>query len=341
MNKQMNLKINKYFRELEERKDFSGTVLVAEGENIIIKESYGISNYDFDVPNTLDTKFCIASITKSITAMAIMLLVQQEKLDLNNTLDMYISEYPNGNKITIHHLLTHTSGLAFLYNDTEYQMYIKEYHALDEFIDKFKYKSLATEPEEKFQYSNMGYSLLSYVIEQVSNKIYDDFIRENIFDKLSMKNTGCFRNERILKNKANGYSMVDGNIINCDMKNISAFNGAGDIYSTVEDLYAWTKALKKGRPLNKVYNEKLLRDYGKVYDNFYYGYGKIMFKRNNKIEYFYQDGGLPGFKSIYIIYPDKDVTLILLSNYDFINIAEIVNRIEAIVFQSLPSFKLD
>ncbi|MGF7056417.1 serine hydrolase domain-containing protein [Brassicibacter mesophilus] len=341
MNKKISIKIDEYFKELERKKEFSGTILVAMEDHVIIKESYGISNHDFDLPNTLNTKFCVASITKSITAMAIMILAQQNKLDLNDTLDMYIPDYSNGNKIMIHHLLTHTSGLSSLYNNTEYQMYIRENHTFDEYIDKFKHNPSANEPGEKFEYSNMGYSLLSYIIENVSAKTYNDFIIENIFDKLCMKNTGCFRNERILKNRASGYSMIDGKLVNCSMKNISAFYGAGDLYSTIEDMYAWTKALLKRELLNEVYSEKLLRDYGQVYDDFYYGYGKIMFKKNNKIKYFYQDGGLPGFKSIYLIYPEKHVTVILLSNYDFINMMSIINKIEEIVFQHPSTFKID
>ncbi len=331
MDKQINIKINDYFKGLEEKQEFSGNVLVAKGDHVVIKESYGSANHDYDVRNTLDTKFCIASITKSITAMAIMLLVQEKQIDLNDTIDKYIPDYPSGDKIMIHHLLTHTSGLASLYNNTEYQMYIKENHTLEEYIDRFKHRSLSTEPGEKFEYSNMGYVLLSYIIERVSNKTYNNFIRENIFDKLLMKNTGCFRNENILKNKANGYSIVEGNIINCNMINMSAFDGAGDLYSTVEDLYTWTKALLKGELLNETYSEKLLRDYGQADGEYYYGYGKIMFRKNNKIEYLYQDGGLPGFKSIYLIYPHKDVTVILLSNYDFINMTGILDKMEEIV----------
>ncbi len=330
----MNIKLNDYFKDLEEKQAFSGTLLVAKGDQVVIKESYGIANHDYDIRNTLDTKFCIASISKSITSMAIMILVQQEQINLNDTIDKYILDYPSGDIITIHHLLTHTSGLTFLYNDPEYQMYIKDNHTLEEYIHRFKHKPLVTKPGETFEYSNMGYSLLSYIIEKVSNKTYSTFIQENIFDKLLMKNTGCFRNENILKNRAYGYSKVEGNIINCDMANISAFNGAGDIYSTVEDLYAWIRALLKGELLSKDYNEMLFRDYGSAYDVFRYSYGKIMFKKDNKIEYFYQDGGLPGFKSIYIIYPDRDITVILLSNYDFINMQDILDKIEESVLIS-------
>ncbi|QVK17630.1 beta-lactamase family protein [Mycoplasmatota bacterium] len=333
--------INEYFKELEEKKEFSGTVLVGQGDHVILKESYGMANHDFDIPNKLDTKFCIASITKSITAMAIMLLAQDNKLDLNDTINKYVVDYPNSNKITIHQLLTHTAGLAPLYKDPEYFIYTKDKHSLNDYINKFKYKPLVNEPGEKFEYSNMGYSLLSYIIEKVSNKTYEDFIKEAIFKKLSMMSTGCFKNEKILKNKANGYSMVNGNMINCTMKDFSVFNGAGNIYSTVEDLTIWLRALMKGQILTEIYNEKLLKEYGQVYEDFYYGYGKIMLKKNNKIEYFYQDGGLPGFKSVYLVYPDKGVSVILLSNYDFINLTSIINKIEEIAFQCSPTFKLD
>ncbi|MBS4539356.1 beta-lactamase family protein [Clostridium sp. D2Q-11] len=334
----MESKIDTYFKKLEENQQFSGTVLVAKGEGIILKESYGVTNHTYNIPNTINSKFLIASITKSITAMAIMILEEENKLNVHDTLDKYIPDFLNGDKITIHNLLNHSSGI---WGDPNFLDIVKKSHTMDELIDRYKNKPLDFEPGDRFEYSNMGYTLLAYIIEKVSRKKYEEFIKENIFKKLSMKDTGCYRNENIIKDMASGYEKKNNKIINSDIWDFSNFKGSGDIYSTIEDLYKWTEGLVKGKLLSEEYNTKLLEDYGLIYDNFYYGYGKIFYKKNDKIEFFYQDGGLPGFKSIYVIYPPKDLTIILLSNYSFIKTPEIVNRIEEILYKEGPLFEID
>lgn len=338
MNRNIKLKINTYFKELEEKQEFSGTVLVAQGDNVIIKESYGVANHNFDIRNTINSKFLIASITKSITAMAIMILHEQEKLDVNDTLDKYISDFLNGDKITIHHLLNHTAGI---WQDPKFMDIVKIPHTMDELIDRLKHKPLEFEPGEKFEYSNAGYTLLTYIIEKVSGVKYEQFIQENIFRKISMNDTGCYRTEKILNHMTSGYTKSDKEIINCDSWNFNNKKGSGDLYSTIDDLYTWIQALVKGKLLSKEYNNKLLLDYGHIYDNFYYGYGKILYKKNDNLEYFYQDGGLPGFKSIYVVYPQRDLTIVLLSNYQFIKTPDIVNKIGELIYNETPIFEID
>lgn len=112
MNNNKMLEIDNYFNGLVEKQEFSGSVLVAQGDNIIISKGYGMANHNLDIANTTKTKFCVASITKSITAMAIAILADQKKINVENTLDKYIPDYPNGDKISIYHLVTHTSGVC-------------------------------------------------------------------------------------------------------------------------------------------------------------------------------------------------------------------------------------
>ncbi|MFT9496961.1 serine hydrolase domain-containing protein, partial [Anaerosolibacter sp.] len=309
MDRDKRMKIDKFFKELEKDKEFSGGILIAQGEKIIIKESYGIANHALNIKNQIKSKYLIASITKSITAMAIMILNQQNKLDINDPLDKYIPDFLNGDRITIHHLLTHTAGI---WQDPEFIENVKIPHTMTELIGRFKHKKLEFEPGSKFEYSNLGYTMLAYIIEKVTGLSYEQFIQENIFDKLSMYDTGCYRNDNTVNQMTNGYIKVNEEIINCDVWELCNFKGSGDLYSTIDNLYVWTKALITGKLLEKQNNDKLLVDYGHIYDNFYYGYGKILYKKDGNIEYFYQDGGLPGFKSIYVVYPQRDLVIILL-----------------------------
>jgi len=322
-------KVNSYVKDLVETKQFSGSVLVAKGDNIIINNGYGMANYDLNVPNTPKTKFRIASITKSITAMAILILADEKKLGIEDTLDKYIPDYPNGNIITIYHLITHTSGIYELNRDEEYKNFAYKDYTLENLIEKFRDMPLDFQPAKRFEYSNSGYVLLGFIIEKVSGKTYEEYVSENIFDRLSMKDSGAFTNEHILLNKANGYSKQGEEIINSKLANL--FNGGGNLYSTVEDIYVWSKALKEGSLLSKEYNERLLTEHAYAEDDDYYGYGFVLHKPDNHIEYIYQDGGLSGYKSIYMIYPAEDFIIIILSNFDFIKVQDIAQQIKQLI----------
>jgi CubicO group peptidase (beta-lactamase class C family) len=234
--------------------------------------------------------------------------------------------------------LTHTAGI---WQDPEFEDNVKTPHTMTELIDRFKHKNLEFEPGAKFDYSNSGYTVLAYIIEKVTGLCYEQFIQENIFEKLSMNDTGCFRNDIHLDYMASGYTKENEEIVNCDAWEFCNFKGSGDLYSTIDNLYAWTQALIKEELLEKPYNDMLLADYGHIYGNFYYGYGRILYKKDGNVEYFYQDGGLPGFKSIYVVYPQRDLVIILFSNYQFINIPDIINEIGRLLYNQASIFQID
>lgn len=153
--------------------------------------------------------------------------------------------------------------------------------------------------------------MLAYIIEKVSNQTYESFLHQHIFEPLNMHDTGIHKDDSGEQSITTGYVKDETSIIKAHSWCLSNLTGAGDLYSTVGDLYKWINELKGGRLLKEDHRQKLLTAYGPIYDNFFYGYGKIFYQDNGEINYYYQDGGLPGFKSIFVVYPKRDLTIIL------------------------------
>lgn len=335
--------IDNYFSELEENKKFSGAILVSiKGEKVISK-GYGMANYELNVPNTAKTKFRIGSITKQFTAAAILQLFEKGLLSLDDTLDKYIPDYPKGDKVTIHHLLTHSSGI-FNYTDIEgYRTNImKIRHSVEGLIEEFKDMAYNFEPGTKASYSNSGYALLGYIIEKLSNMSYQQYVQKNIFDKIFM-NDSCFDEyNRLIMNRASGYILQGDvpNISNCDFIDMSLVSAAGGIYSTVEDLCIWTKALFKGEVISKESLNKMTTKH--VYfddDESYYGYGLLINDEeiNGKMmKLIYHDGSISGFLSVNTIFPTEDINIVMLTNInDLDNFGGAVSNIESIIFENI------
>ena len=321
--------LNSYVQTLAEQKKFSGSVLVAKDGEILLNKGYGMANYEHDVANTPHTKFRLASITKQFTAMAVMQLYEQGLLKLDDKLSKYIPDYPHGDKIAIHHLLTHTSGVA--YDISKHKKNKIKPHTLEQLIERFKYEPLQFEPGERYQYSNAGYILLSYIIEKASGKTYETFLKENIFIPLSMNDSGYDISSSILKNRASGYSLVGNTIVNSEYINMSVPAGAGALYSTVEDLYAWDRALYTEKLLSKkslarIFNSHISSDFPG------YGYGWITRRSGGRFitEHL---GFIDGFSTNILRYPDDDVFIVVLSNYMQGHAWRISNGLAAIIFK--------
>ena len=325
---------------LKYEKTFSGQLLLSiKGEKVISK-GLGMANYELDVPNTNNTKIRICSITKQFTAALVLQLVEKGLLSLDDTLDKYIEGYPKGDKVTIHHLLTHTSGIPDYNDEEEYEkIYKKISHTVEELINRFKGFTYEFEPGEKFSYSNAGYTLLAYIIEKITNKSYEENLQENIFDKLSMVDSGIDNNRKIIKGRVSGYSLnEDGTRVNCDYQDMSRTHGAGDIFSTVNDLYLWNDALYKGKVVSKGSLNKMISKQAKMDEDNYYGYGLIISDmeiggKTRRIVY--HDGSLPGFLTYNSVY-DGDIQLIILNNvYNLDYANEYLNKIEGIIFDEI------
>ncbi len=307
-----------YFRIQNELGRFSGAVLIGSKGKIIFERGYGLANYELQVPITPRTKFRLGSLTKAFTAAAILQLAEKGKLSLDDQVARYLSNYPQAEKITIHHLLTHTSGIPNFTALPEYQKFKLNPTTLDRTINLFRQLPLEFEPGTKFSYSNSNYILLTDIIEKVSGKSYADYLRENIFLPLNMLDTCYDDPNRIIKYRSRGYSLRNGDLINAPHIDMSVPAGAGGLLSTVEDLFAWDQGLRSERILTAASLEKMFTPFLNGY-----AYGWEIKKINGRL--IAQHGGrIEGFLSQMVRFLDDDLCLIILSNFDFAPLSQFI-----------------
>ena len=289
---------------------FHGAILIAKDGEILLKKAYGMANYEHDVPNTPQTKFQIASVSKNFTATAIMTLQERGQLNTQDPLDRYIPDYPNGDRITIHHVLTHSSGIPNVNEFPDYDYKARFPQTLEGIVNMFKDKPLIMEPGEKYSYSNSNYNLLAYIIEKVSGMSYGEFLNENIFEPLEMRDTAHHEDaSAIIKNLASGYTPGgSGGNEKAPYLDWSMKTGNGSIYSTVEDLYKWDRSLYTEKILKKATLDEMFKAHIEGI-----GYGWFVRKRLNR-RVTAINGRSPGFTSYLERYIDDDACIVILSN---------------------------
>ena len=229
-----------------EQGEFSGSVLIAEKGFVVLNEGYGFADYDREIPNTPHTQSSLQSVTKLFTCAAIRMEADRGVLTQDDTLAKYIPDYPRGDEITILQLLNHTSGIVDFSNDLRYgnPIYMQDPITIEELIERFKYEPLEFDPGTKYDYSNSGYALLAYIIEQTSEMSYNEYIEKEIFTPLEMS-TSVADWDQSFSNKALGYYSPGGRSTLTIYPEIHYSNlvGLGNLFSTVEDLYIWYQAL--------------------------------------------------------------------------------------------------
>lgn len=302
----------KYLSALEQNQNFHGTVLVSKSGKIIIDKGYGMFDYEKKIKNTADTKFAIGSDTKQFTALAIMQLQQKGSLNVNDKLSKYLPDFPNGDKITLHNLLTHTSGIPDYLSIAG----IPACKNMNDIINLLKKQTLDFQPGKGWKYSNSGYMILACIIEKTSGISYGDYLKKYIFNPLGMKNSGvCYDESKQLFN-GKGYKGALINEYVDDAPLLKILDGAGNIYSTVGDMYIWDKALKTEKILNNKYLAMMFKGYtdttfGKDFGQYGYGWFILNSSYGKKI---FHTGGILGFTSVNSRYIDKDVDIIILTN---------------------------
>jgi CubicO group peptidase (beta-lactamase class C family) len=312
-------KVDAYIRPYEQVHAFNGAILVARNGNVLLDKGYGMANYELSVPITPKSRFHIASVSKGFTAAAIMILQERGKLSVNDAVGKFVPDFPNGNKITLHQLLNHTSGLAGdLSSFNSWTVPI----TLEKLIELVKQAPPVAEPGVKYNYSNNGYRLLAFIIERVSGQSYDDFLRSAIFEPLKMLDTGHEGiNGALVKNRAYGYSPVGIS----DLENIyidwSTKTGNGSIYTTVEDLYKWDRALYTEKILKKTSIDTIFREK--------YGWFIADSPKRKLIRY---SGRSPGYNSAIYRFVDDDVCVIVLANNYSSTVSQIADDLSAMVF---------
>lgn len=319
-------KVVEYLNAHIELKTFNGSVLIAKNGEILFSRGFGMANFELDVPNTPKTKFRLGSVTKQFTAMLIMQLEEKGKLSVDDPLAKYIPDYPNGNKITIHHLLTHTSGVPSFTGFPEYKEIQVQPLSAEEIIALFKDKPLEFEPGTKYAYSNSGYILLGFILEKVSGKPYDLLLKENIFEPLGMNDSGYDWNHLILKNRASGYAINNEELINDTYIDMHIPHAAGALYSTVEDLYNWDRALYTERLVSRDSLDKMFTPF---LENYAYGWGVGELFGRKRISH---GGGINGFVTNISRFPDDDACIVVLANLTSSRIGQISRDLAAILF---------
>lgn len=326
--KQIVSKATEYMMAVERIDGFSGSVLIARDGKPIFSKGYGLANHEWGIPNSPQTVFRLGSITKQFTAAAIMLLQERGKLNVGDAACKYVTECPAAwEQITIRHLLTHTSGIP---NYTSFPDFAKKAIlpvSIAELLADYRAKPLDFAVGEKYSYSNSGYHLLGLIVEKASGKSYTDFLQENIFTPLGLKQTGYDSHENIIKGRADGYSRTgDGNFVNAAYMDMLIPYAAGALYSTTEDLLRWEQAL---------YTEKLLtrKSLDEMFTPFKsnYAYGWSVSKRGNRNSISH-GGGIYGFATHIARFPDDRVTVVVLSNVQGSSAGAVSNNLSAIAF---------
>ena len=303
--------LRSYFNQLAKRESFSGSVLIAREGKFLLKEGYGIANYNTGQPNRPSTVFAIASFTKAFTAMSVMILEERGLISVNDTVADYISGFPNGGRITIDHLLSHTSGLYdFLSNPSLWENK-DSFHLPEQLLQYFMNEPLNFEPGTQFEYSNSNYITLGNIIERVSGMSFRDFIKDNILEPLNMRHTSYDPYEADFPRKAVGYDDLEPPV-EAMYFNSSIPYSAGAMRSTAMDLYKWDQALYTEQLVSAATRERMftpgLGDYG-------YGWYIDNLDVNGEMhKQIWHWGSYFGFHSYIARLVDDEVTIIILRN---------------------------
>jgi CubicO group peptidase (beta-lactamase class C family) len=288
---------------------FMGTVLVVEGDRVLLDKGYGMASLEWQVPNTPEAKFRLGSLTKQFTATLILLLQQDGKLNINDPISKYLPDSPPAwAKITLANLLGHTSGIPSFTGFKEFHAWSMNSHTPDEEIALFRDKPLDFEPGSKFDYSNSNFIVLGVVIEKVSGKKYADLLRERIFEPLGMKDTGLDSDELVLPKRAEGYSPGPHGVQVARSESMSIPWSAGSIYSTTGDLLKWEHGLFGVKVLNAD-SLKLMTTPGKGN----YGLG-VFIENRDGVRIVSHGGGIEGFNTSLMYAPEKQIAVVVLSN---------------------------
>jgi len=321
--------IDTMLQKSAELNSFSGSVLVAQNGNVILSSGYGFADRENNIPNTSQTRFPICSITKQFTAMAVLMLQEQGRLDVQDGICQYITDCPEPwNPITIHQLLTHTSGIPDLLEEF-WTTNVSSPIPLEQLIADAKSRPLVFQPGEKFSYSNTGYILLGKIIESASGQTYGTFLKENIFQPLKMLSTGFDPSRDDLAIGYTNQSMTVATPIN-----MWVGYSAGALYSTMEDLYLWDQVLYTDELVPKSVLETMFTVQVLIPDSngIGYGYGWVVGPdvRPNMVGH---EGSAYGFRSIIRRYLDNHVTIVILINQENIDPNVIADLIVGILLE--------
>ena len=315
---------------------FSGSVLIAQHGHVLLSKGYSMADWDHGVPNTPHTRFYLGSTTKQFTAMAILILQQQGKLHVHDRLCSYLASCPAAwQPLTIHELLTHTSGIPQL-DDSQLSGASPE-----AWIASYNGVSLAFTPGNQFDYCSVCYQILGYVVERASGEPYIQFLQQSIFGPLQMKDTGFNPNYLSLPGYAVGYAGWRVNAVTLGWPMAPQWTfllGSGLLQTTVEDMYRWDQALYTTTPVSQQTLDEAFTPYDPASQYVGSGYGYGWFLAKSPVpghRLIWHDGRIDGFRTYIGRYIDDGVTIIFLSNLAALDELALANTLEHIVFSHI------
>lgn len=310
------------------KKDFQGVVLIAKKGEILLCKGYGPANIEHGIPNTPKTVFRVGSITKQFTAVAILQLQEKGMLNVQDPIGRYLPDYPNGEAITIHHLLTHSSGIPSITSFPQLSEIQRHPTTVRRTMTYFQELPLEFEPGSDCKYSDSGYIVLGAIIEAVAKRPYEEYLMEFILGPLQLNSTYFDHNQNIIVNRASGYSQNDkGELVNAEFVEMSFPHGAGSLASTVEDLYRWDLSLKAQALLSPKSSELLFFPHATSRkNNIAYGYGFFIDEKKQIIGHM---GSIEGFRAALYRQLKEDLTVIVLTNNEKISALDLQEELAA------------
>ncbi|MGA0555590.1 serine hydrolase [Larkinella sp. VNQ87] len=308
-------KLEEYLATSARLHRFNGTALVAQNGAVLLQKGYGWRDAVRQIPNDTNSIYQLGSITKTFTGAVILQLQEEKKLSLTDKLSRYFPEYPQGDQITLEQLFRHTSGIydfkSILYGPdsaTVTRPVSKEW-----VVAQFKDKPLAAKPGTAVHYTNSGYYLLGLIVEKLTGKPFETVVRERFFSPLKLTQSGFDFINTKNRGKTTGYTFRnDSRLVAVPTVDSTVAYAAGGMYSSVGDLYRWSRVVQNRRMLKPETWEAALTPPNR--GNWGYGWGVNYFNDTKKL--IFQNGNIPGFATFYVQIPDDDVVIILLCNVD-------------------------
>lgn len=322
--------VRSYLRPLLDTNNFSGVILVAQGDEVVFASGYGRASIEHNVPNGANTVFQIASVSKPFTAAAVMLLAEQGKINLRAPLSNILPGYPQGDRLTVHHLLSHTSGIPNINDFPTYDEIQPRGHTPEELVAYFRDMPLEFEPGARYSYSNSNYNLLALIIEKVSRARFGDFLRHAIFQPLDLRRIGHRGSaSEIIPAIANGYAPSGTlGLERAPYLDWSVKTGNGSLYADAESVFRFVRGVHQGRLLNP---QSLTATFTPHMPNT--GYGWFLSSANGR-DIHHINGRSPGFAAQVDYYVADGVTVVVLANTYVSVTTEIARAVGAMTFQT-------
>lgn len=338
------LKIDQRLINLTASNEFSGVVLISQDDSIIFQKAYGYSDLDNKTPNSLETQFYIGSLTKQFTAFLVVAYCLEYDISLDTKIGEILPAFSES-KITIHHLLSHSSGiphyeglelvLPIYDNESRQKLFASKKHSIEEYTSLISQMGTIFPPGKRYKYSSFNYILLGAILERVSGKKYKQLLSEYITKPFQLGKTG-FDYQKQIHGCAIGKILKDGRLIEGPFQDQTILFSTGGIHSNIADLYKWVKLFYHYEGLNEIERNLIFSNYSEIGFRHFYGYGVM--KRDgfgkiassigfNQFDYFEHGGKLPGYRSA-IISIEQNVDVIILCNIgNAINPREIIAQI--------------